>query len=200
MFGAFNLAMLCGQNYVWGAIGEYILSWFYHGTDPTVKTSQAITVIPITWAALNIMSFVGPRLIQYVNLRVLLAAGSVINLLCTWVAFNLCDSFGWFRFWYAFAACLGSGVVLSATLVIVYEWFEKRQGLGVGIYFCGFTTGAVITQNIAFKIVNPDNINVNSGGFFPANVSDNLPKTINYLFIVYIIFGLIGITFTIRKP
>lgn len=63
MFGAFNLAMLVGQNYVWGAIGEYVISWFYHGSDPTVKTSQAITVIPITWLALNIMSFVGPRAI-----------------------------------------------------------------------------------------------------------------------------------------
>jgi hypothetical protein len=39
MFGAFNLAMLVGQNYVWGAIGVYILSWFKHGTDNTVETS-----------------------------------------------------------------------------------------------------------------------------------------------------------------
>jgi hypothetical protein len=71
--------------------------------------------------------------------------GAVINLSSTWIAFNLCDSFGWFRFWYAFVACLGSGVIMSATLVIVWEWFEMRKGLGTGIYFCGFTTGAVIT-------------------------------------------------------
>ena len=39
MFGAFNLAMLVGQNYVWGSIGIYIISWFKHGTDSTVETS-----------------------------------------------------------------------------------------------------------------------------------------------------------------
>ena len=143
------------------------------------------------------MSFIGPRAIQYVNLRLLLLSGAFINIISAYIAFHLCDSFGWFRFWYAFVSCLGSGLILSATLVIVWEWFEKRKGLGTGIYFCGFTTGAVITQNIAFKMINPDNVGAED--FFPSKVSDNVPNAINFLFIIWIIFGSFGIIFTIRK-
>ena len=127
--------------------------------------------------------------------------GAVINISSAYVAFHLCSSFGWFRFWYAFVSCLGSGIIMSATLVIVWEWFENRKGLGTGIYFCGFTTGAVITQNIAFKLINPANVGVkDSADFFPPSVSDNVPPTISILFFIWIIFGLLGITFAIRKP
>ena len=147
------------------------------------------------------MSFVGPQVIKYMNIRILLALGAVVNLGSAWIGFKVCSSFACFRFWWAFVACLGSGLLMSATMVIVWEWFEARKGLGTGIYFCGFTTGAVICQNIAFKLVNPNDIGVaHSGDFFPEDVALNVPHTINVLFIVWVVFGIIGIVLLFRKP
>ena len=200
MFGAFNIAMLVGQNYIWGALGEYIISFLHYTTDPGVTTAQAISVIPLTWLGLNIMSFVGPQIIKYINIRILLAFGAVVNLGSAWIGFKECSTFSCFKVWWGFVACLGSGLMMSATMVIVWEWFEERKGLGTGIYFCGFTTGAVICQNIGFKIVNPNDIGVaHTGDFFPEGVALNVPHTINVLFIVWIVFGIIGIVFLFRR-
>ena len=51
-------------------------------------------------------------------------------------------------------------------------WFPDNPGLVSGIIIGGYGFGAFIFDNVATKVINPDNLEPDSSGYYPASVTD----------------------------
>jgi hypothetical protein len=63
---------------------------------------------------------------------------------------------------------------------ISWGWFPDRPGLASGLILSGFGFSAIIFNNIALAIVNPENLQA-VDGVFPASVTDRVPFLLQIL-------------------
>ena len=83
-----------------------------------------------------------------------------------------------------------------------WEWFPNNKGFVSGIIVAGFGFGAFIFGFISTFIVNPYNLQIDkkNGGYFPKQVSDNIPLMYKLLLFVWAIFVLIAGIGVKRNP
>jgi MFS family permease len=113
---------------------------------------------------------------------------------------------------YCTAFGFGKGLMYSAALAAGWSHLPKRKGLASGVIICGFGFGGFIFGKVTTSLCNPNNVNpqlysINHGQsehFFPPEVADRVPKTLQKLCLIYTclwLFGLLTVTnFYQRKP
>ena len=121
----------------------------------------------------------GASISQKFNPKLLIVVGG------TWgVALLVVASYMKTAVWFGVLWALGWGPCVSLTyLVPVHHgwlWFPERPGLISGIIIGGFGFGALIFDNVALKLINPDN-RVAKDGKFPDTVNERVPGSLRIL-------------------
>jgi hypothetical protein len=75
---------------------------------------------------------------------------------------------------YILAAGIGNGGAYLSLFKISWGWFPDRPGLASGLILSWFGFSAIIFNNIALAIVNPENLQAVDGDF-PNSLTDQFP-------------------------
>ena len=110
------------------------------------------------------------------------------------IASSFAPSFLSWALLYIFAYGIGNGVSYISPVQNSWLWFPDRPGLASGIVLSGFGLSALIFNNIALIIVNPNN-EIPVDGRFPSDVNDRVPFMIQVMSAIYLGMAVISIIF-----
>jgi hypothetical protein len=88
---------------------------------------------------------------------------------------------------------LGIGAGYLPSIRNSWRYFPEKRGLISGIILGALGMSALIFTSIADAVVNPDNIDSDSDGFFPSEIASRMETLLLILIIVYSIQGTIAV-------
>lgn len=68
---------------------------------------------------------------------------------------------------------IGAGTAYTAPMTAGWKWLPSQKGLVSGIILTGYGVGGFLFNLLGTKLFNPNNLNPNSAGFFPAEGKRN---------------------------
>ena len=101
---------------------------------------------------------------------------------------------------YIFSYAFGNGLAYLTPVRNAWLWFPDKAGLCSGIILSGFGLSELIFNNIAFELVNPDNLSADADGKFPDSVNERVPRMIQILAAIYLVMTLIAVTCIFQGP
>ena len=72
-------------------------------------------------------------------------------------------------------------------------WFPERPGLISGLIIGGFGLGALIYNNVARAIINPDNVSIGSDGRFPDDINEMFPAMMRTVWLCWLSMAVVAI-------
>ena len=124
--------------------------------------------------------------------RLLIALGEVFALSMLLLT-TFMDSFALFTVFYV----IGFGAQNFVYMIPVHHgwlWFPGRMGLISGIIIGGYGAGAFLFDNVATKVINPDNLPLDDEtGWYPDSVNDRFREMLYVLLASWAVISLIGI-------
>ena len=168
----------------------YIGSYFHYIDESiTVKnTSIFATIFTIMEAILMCASIVIYSRIGFrKTFYLIIAAQFTFNIVASW-----CTNFYLFCLAFSFSNAFASGGFMYVSMYCVWQYFPpEKKGLMSGIVASSYAIFPVITANIAFYLVNPENIQT-EGDLFPQHVASRVPTFVRTLGFFYLVCGVAG--------
>jgi hypothetical protein len=92
----------------------------------------------------------------------------------------------------------------------VWEFYPENKGLYSGILLGAYGFSPFVFSQVTTKIVNPENLDptiiiLNDNGevmikFYGSEVANNTPKMLEFLAVVFAIFGILSVLLINRRP
>ena len=157
-----------GSVYITGVISTYIVSYYRIPADDHIVAD----LLPFCLFINMFFMPIGSHLAQKnVNPRLLILIGGCVAFPCFFIA-SFMKSFTGYAIFYVFGFAINQGMVYMVPVHHGWLWFPNNPGLVSGIILGGFGLGSLIFDNVLTHVVNPDNISVDSEGFYPKSVDD----------------------------
>lgn len=176
--------------YLYPYIGSY-----YHHKDSSITVSSTGLLASIFTVSEGLLMSVTIVLYSHWGLKktylLILTIQLVGNILASWTS-----NFYVFSVLFSVANAFPSGGFMYVSLYCVWRYFSpKAKGLLSGIVMSSLALFPVVTSNIAFHIINPDNSSTQggkNGDIFPPEVASRFPGFIRSLAYFYFVVGIIG--------
>ncbi|KAL3118838.1 hypothetical protein niasHT_008185 [Heterodera trifolii] len=166
-----------GLVYTFGNLLPYLASYLRWKVDPDLNDGTLIWFQSLL-AGFPFAFLVGGYLEKVIGARWGAAFGSFLYTLgvaLSYLAiqksyFSLFITLGFF-------SAFGHGVAYNCVLTQCQKWLPHRVGLVSGLITAGFGSGAFIMSPIQTKYINPDNLNIDSTGYFTQpELLERVPK------------------------
>ena len=199
--------LFAGNQYLWGNIANYIVSYFHFQGDSNATVKISFLVRPISTTSMIIFGSLGSFLIKKFNVTQLMIAGSIMQL-GGLLAASYVKSWWLFVILYSVVWPMGAGIVYWPAIICSWEWFPKNKGMITGFIAGAYGLGAFIFSFLTSYIVNPDNLSPvvpNDGTgttdkLFPLEVANRVPLMIRTCLVCWACLCLLAICLVSRKP
>ena len=207
VIGGMCIHLFCGNQYLWGNIANYVVSYYHYQGDPNATSKISFVVKPISTCATIAFASLGSFLIKRFRLRVLMTAGSIVMLSSVFMA--SCVKTWWpFVIFYAVLYPMGVGMVYWPAIICSWEWFPERKGLISGLIVGAYGLGAFIFSFVSTAVVNPNNqspaVPMDGSGttdkLFSKEVSDRVPTMFRVCLICWAALCFAAICLVSRNP
>jgi len=137
VIGGIVLHLACGNQYIWGNIGGYVISYQHYAGDPNATTKVTFTIKPIQALITIIFGFLGSLMYKKMSIKTQLFIGSTIMLSSVLIASFVKTWWAFFIF-YGVLFPVGIGINYWPPIIAAWEWFPDRKGLITGIILGSF--------------------------------------------------------------
>ncbi|EAS03508.1 MFS transporter (macronuclear) [Tetrahymena thermophila SB210] len=204
--GGFLIHFILGTFYLWGNMGSYIASYLQNdGQDYTNNDVGA--VFPFMMLAINIGILFGVTIAKKIGFRLLCLICSFFIGVGIFTSSFALKNFALFTFLYGFVFGVFNGLAYMLPFNLCYTYFPEKKGIVSGVIAGAFGLGAAVWIWLVNGLINPDNIDPihtdpndsDSPKYYPASVTDNLPRSIRIFAIVYFSIATFG-SLLIEEP
>ena len=118
--GSFMVYVLIGYVYLWGFIGEIVISYFHYQGDHECVESDASSMIPNGLLVMAFLNPLGPTFFRFFNIKIIVLMGVGIMTASLAIAINTSTKFYVFEIWWVF--CMSLGMALCYTSLQMSAW------------------------------------------------------------------------------
>ena len=203
--GASFLFFGMGGVLIWGQVSIYIFSFYRQDNENlSIGTTQLIlniAILPITIGmvfSLNLAEKIG-----FENLIKICGFMYPFGIFCS--AFS--ENFYLFSIFYVALTCTSFSLSCVPIITCLYSHFPKDSGKVSGLLFFFNGMSSLFYSLCALKLINPNNVQADieysEGGqsiyLFNKAISDNLPRCLLILSLIYAAFCISGSLFVTKK-
>lgn len=199
IIAAVVINLVLGSFYLWGSINIYVASYYKINYDPELQTDITSMCFPIMAVACNLVVPISLKLCERLGLRLHCFIFSVVMSACVFVS-SYMTSFWYFVLLYGVGFGFGSGMIYLIPLYNCYKFFPNKRGLISGIIMGGYGVASLISSNIVLSIVNPENMKPGVDHYFPAEIANNVPKSLRIIAIFFFGLMVLGTIFLFEFP
>jgi len=133
------------------------------------------------------------------NPKLIIIMGESVALLCFMIATFMQEFWAFLIFYVIGFGC--QNFVYMAPIHQGWLWFPGRPGLVSGIIIGGYGLGALVFDNVATHVINPENLPVDiDTGYYPDSVNDNFRKMLLVFIGMWTCITVIGVATIFRGP
>ena len=119
VMGAVGIGLFHGVFYLWGHIGNYVISYFHHQGDLNANNKLGCIIVPLLYFVNNFTSPIGPHFMKTINLKFIMAGGLGLMLGGLFLA-SYMNTFVAFILTYALLMPIGRGIFFFVPYVCSY--------------------------------------------------------------------------------
>ena len=159
---------------------------------------MTLNILPMAQVTGSLIMPFGSFLTPKTNPKILIALGEIFALAMLLLT-TFMDSFTLFTVFYV----IGFGAQNFVYMIPVHHgwlWFPGRMGLISGIIIGGYGLGAFLFDNVATKVINPDNLPLQDNGWYPESVNERFRKMLYVLIASWAVISVIGFAGIFQGP
>nr|VZI16978.1 unnamed protein product [Spirometra erinaceieuropaei] len=163
VIAAFFMMFTLGYMGSQGNLSPYIMSYLCKYVDPSIRNSHVVWLTAAGLTSNGLTMPLSGLLIHRLGFRVIVFASFILysgGILLSY--FTIKINFGVFLLTQYLMLGTGLGCCYSHLLSLAASWFPKQRGLVVGLFVCGFGSGAIVLTPLQTLLINPNNIHVNN--------------------------------------
>ena len=141
LLGSFFIYCLLGYAYLWGFIGEKVISYYHYEGDTSVLESQAPDLFTRAFFMVAVFNPIGPIIFKCLNIRIIVFIGGAILVASMAIVANYVKTFAMLEIVWIGAMSVGTGICMTAVMISSWQWFGAKRGLAAGILMSGFALG-----------------------------------------------------------
>lgn len=185
-----------GSLYVWSNLNVYFASYLYHNGNEDIKPEHTAFLMPCIFLIQYCFMTLGVKLGNKIGPRYV----TLIAILFMYISYGIMI---YFKEYYLILLAmgifgLGDGIGNLSVIKNCWKYFPNHTALVNGIIIGGLGLSSCILTPIAdYFIINPSK-DQPENGFYKKEVADNLLKYLYFIFILFIVLGIIAVILTIK--
>jgi len=190
--------------WLWGNIGNYVISYFHFLGDKRATHRMGVAVIPVYMSFCDFTAPSSAFLMKRIHVKLIIALGAAFLLGGILLASYMTT---WWSFFVSYSVLtpLGIGIFYWVPIFCAWEWFPERKGLISGLIVGSIGMGNFAFNMISTTLINPDNvlpgtIEGTTDILFPKEIAERFPKMIRQCMVPWTILCVIAICLITRHP
>ena len=185
-----------GSLYTWSNLNQYFASYLVNEGNKNITQEDTAFLMPCIFLVqycfmtigVKLGNLIGPRLITLFG--VIFMCGSYVIMIFYRKYYLVLTAMGIFG--------LGDGLGNLSVIKNCWKYYPNNLAFVNGIIIGGLGISSCVLTPIAdYLIINPEKIEPQNG-FYPKSVTDNLPKYLYFILILFLILGVLAVALTFK--
>lgn len=126
-----------------------------------------------------------PNLIKRYTARQILMIATVSVLGGLLLSISLAQTYLMFQVIFGISLGMAQGMLYFLPISVCWEYYPNRKGLLTGILIGVYGLSPLFFNMLSFYMINPENEDPDSSGFFSQDIAERVPYFLRYLFFIW---------------